>query len=52
MKMRENVKSKMAKYPETLLEVTSSENYHKWFDLMIYPRYVNELTDVRKMYEI
>ena len=46
------MKRKLAKYLEPLLEVTSSDKYHWWFALMIDPRYVNELTDVRKMHEI
>ena len=29
-----------------------ADNYHWWFSLIIYPRYVNKLTDVRKLYEI
>ena len=46
------MKRKLAKYLEPLLEVTSSDKYHWWFALMIDTRYVNELTDVRKMHEI
>ena len=52
MKMLENVKRKLAKYVETLLEVTSAENYHWWFYFITNPRYVNEVIDVRKLHEI
>ena len=52
MKMRENVKRKLAKYVETLLEVTSAENYHWWFYFITNPRYVNEFIYVRKLHEI
>ena len=34
-KMRENVKSKQAKYLEPLLEVPSADKCHWWFALMI-----------------
>ena len=52
MKMRENVKSKLAKYLEPLFEATSAYKYYWWFSLMINPRYANELMDVRKLHEI
>ena len=51
-KMRENVKSKLAKYLHPLLEVPSSDNCHWWPTLMIDLSYVNKLTDVRKLHEI
>ena len=52
MKMRENVKNKLAKYLELLLEVPSADKYQWWFDLMPNPRYVDEFTDVIKLHEI
>ena len=52
LKIRGNVKITLAKYLETLFEVPSAVKYHRWFDLMLEPLYVNELTDVRKMNEI
>ena len=52
MKMRENVKRKLAKYLRPLLQVPSADNYHWWFTLMLNPRYVNEFTDVRALHEI
>ena len=52
MKMKEIVKSKLAKYPEPLLEVLSADKYHWWFASMLDQHYVNELTDVRKLHEI
>ena len=41
MKMRENVKTELAKYLETLLEVPSADKYHWWFSLMLKQLYVN-----------
>ena len=52
MKMKEIVKSKLAKYPEPLLEVLSADKYHWWFASMLNPRYINEFTDARKLHEI
>ena len=52
MRMWKNSKIKLAKYLEPLLEVPSSDKYHWWYSLMIDPRNVNELTDVRKLHEI
>ena len=40
MKMRENVKSKLAKYLELLLEVPSEDKFHWRFALILDPRYV------------
>ena len=48
MKMRGNLKRKLDKYLEPLLEVSSAYLYHWWFYLMLDPRYVNEFIDVRK----
>ena len=42
MKKWENVKSKLVKYLDPLLEVSSEDKYHWWFALMINPQYVNE----------
>ena len=50
MKIRENVKIKLDKYLQTLLEVTSADKYHWWFALMLYVRYVNEFMDVRNLH--
>ena len=47
MKMRENMRSKLDKYLELLLEMPSEHRYHWWFDLILYPRYVNELTNFK-----
>ena len=52
MEMRKNVKSKLAKYHDPLLEVPSEEKYHWLFYLMLDPSYFNELGDVRKLHEI
>ena len=52
MKIWENVKRKMAKYIETLLEVPSEDKCQCWFALTIEPRHVNEFTDVGKLHEI
>ena len=41
IKMRKNVKSKLSKYLEPLLEVPSADNYHLWCALMLNPLYVN-----------
>ena len=51
-KMKEHLRRKLAKYFEPLLEVTSADKYHRWFALTLYPPYVNELMDVRKLHEI
>ena len=51
MKMREIVKSKMAKYLDPLLEVPSAEKYHWWFASMLDSNYINESTDVVKLHE-
>ena len=52
MKMRENVKSKLDKYLEVLLDVPSAYKYHWWFALIFNPLYIKQLKYVRKMYEI
>ena len=52
MKMRENVKSKLAKYLELLLEVPSEDKFHWRFALILDPRYVKSFKDFRKMHEI
>ena len=52
MKMRENVKRKIASYLDPLLEVPSEDKYHWWFYLILDPGYVNVLTYVRKLHEI
>ena len=40
MKIRGNVRNKLAKYLDQLLEVPSEDKYHCCFDLIIDPRYV------------
>ena len=52
MKIWENVKRKLPKYLESLLEVPSSDKYHWWFALMLNPCYMNELTYFRKLHLI
>ena len=52
MKMQKNLKSKLSKYLEPILEVPSADKNHWWFPLMIDPHYVNELIDARKLNEI
>ena len=47
-----NVKIKLAKYLEPLLDFPSADKRHWWFVLILDPRYVNELTYVRKLHEI
>ena len=51
-KMRENVKSKLDNYLDSLLGVPSEDKYHWCFSLKLYPRYVNEFTNVGKLNEI
>ena len=41
MEIQENVKSKLAKYLEPLLEVPSTDKYHCQFTLMLDPLYIN-----------
>ena len=52
MKIQENVKSKISKYLEPLLQVPSAEKYHWWFALMLDPQYFNELVDFRTLHKI
>ena len=46
------MKIKLAKHLEPLLEVPSADKYPWWFALFLDPRYVNLITDVRKIHEI
>ena len=50
--MRENLMSKLATYLDPLLEVPSAEKYHWRFVLILNPRYVIQLTDIRKLHKI
>ena len=46
------MKSKLDKYLEPLLYIPSEDKYHWWFALIIYPCYINELVDVKKLHKI
>ena len=50
--MRENVKRKMAKYLERLIDLPSADKCHWCFALMLKTLYVNELTYAIKLHEI
>ena len=52
MKMRENLRRKLDKYLDPILEVTSAYKYHCWFSFILDPQYVNEFMDVRILHEI
>ena len=51
-KIRGNVRTKLAKYLEPILEVTPADKYQWWFELSLDPRYVNELAYFRKLDEV
>ena len=51
-KIRGNVRTKLAKYLEPILELTPADKYQWWFELTLDPRYVNELAYVRKLDEV
>ena len=49
--MRHRVKDKLTNVLAPLLNITTPTKYHYWFALLLDPRYVMEIKDIRNFYQ-
>ena len=50
--MRYQIKYKIINVLAPLIQITAPTKYHYWFDLLLDPRYVMEIKDIRNFHQI